>query len=170
MTGGIFIISTLTGFIIDLKEYIHRETSTEVMMDAVRAFMSLPSHINYFERLEALGYDNMCNLQGTIHNTGKKGMLNDKEAFFWTEMLYRTFVDSFHIAKHICRLCSIKHPDGTCCFDATLPKFKKIFKKIHTEEYARNKVHYTKINDEVKIYLYIYICKIMISNLIVNDN
>ena len=51
-SGGIFIISTLSGFILMLKEYIHRETSTEVIGDAAKAFSSCDSQINNFERMK----------------------------------------------------------------------------------------------------------------------
>ena len=149
-TGGLFIISTLSGFIVSLKEYIHRETSTEVLRDVPEAFISCPSHQKYFERMEALGYDNMCNLQNRIHNLGKQGCLSDTQAYVWSELRTCTFVDSFHLAKHTCPLCSTKHPDGNfCCFDTKLPKFKEICKNI--ENYQKNKKYYTKINDEVKI-------------------
>lgn len=148
-TGGIFCISTLSGFIIYLKEYIHRETPTEVISDAVKAFSELGSNINYFERLEALGYDNMCNLQARIHNAGKNDEMNDKEAYFWSELYYRTFVDGFHMKTHKCELCDKDHEKGICCFDTTLPKFKEIMTEY--ENYCKEKrMKYTKINDEVK--------------------
>ena len=154
-TGGIFIISTLSGFIIELKEYIHRETPTEVTSDAVNAFTLLQSHRNYFERLESIGYDNMCNLQKKIHKSGKNGELSEMEAFFWTELLYRTFVDSFHIAKHKCPLCDIKHEAGICCFNTKLPKFKDIFTEYVYNTYEKSKRFlFTKVKDEVETYLY----------------
>ena len=148
-TGGIFCISTLSGLIVDLREYVHRETPTEITSDAVTAFTTLPSHQKYFERMEALGFDNMCNLQKKIHVSGKNDLLTQRQAYFWSTLLYRTFVDSFHTSKHICPLCNKTHPDGLCCFDSNLTKFKKIFK--NKEKYnEKKKIHYTKINDEVK--------------------
>ena len=147
-SGGIFMITTLTGLIVELKEYIHAETPTEVIKDAVEAFSSSRSHINYFERLEALGYDNMCNLQKRIHSLGRKGHLTELQAYFWTELLHRTFVDSFHIAKHKCELCSVNHPKKTCCLDGNLTKFKEI--RVNYDKKNKQKRYYTKINDEVK--------------------
>lgn len=151
-TGGIFIISTLSGFIIELKEYIHRETSTEVITDTPKAFTTLQSHINYFERLEALGYDNMCNLQTRVHNLGRQSNLSDLEAFFWDDLRSRTFVDRFHIAGHNCPLCSKDHEKCLCCFDISLPKFKEIFATKEFTKYMKSKTFkYCKINDEVKL-------------------
>lgn len=153
-TGGIFCISTLSGFIVDLKEYIHRETPTEITSDAVDAFTRTESAIAYFERMEALGFDNMCNLQNKVQNAGKNDLLTDKQAYFWTSMLYRLFVDSFHIFRHVCPLCSITHPSGLCCFDSKLKKFEKVFqheqKKYKSQNLSKKKNGYTKINDEVK--------------------
>ena len=148
-TGGIFCISTLSGFIIDIREYIHRETPTEITSDAVEAFTSLQSHRNYFERMEALGFDNMCNLQKKIHVSGRNDLLTPLQAYFWHQLKYRTFVDSFHISRHTCPLCHLNHPEGLCCLDSSLKKFQKIFK--HNEKYnEKKKMKYTKINDEVK--------------------
>ena len=148
-TGGIFCISTLSGFIVRLNEYIHRETPTEVTQDAVKAFTLLPSHQKYFERLEALGYDNMCNLQATVHVAGERRTLNQLQQFFWCEMRFRSFVDSFHIKKHICRLCSLSHDEKICCLNSKLEKFKKIFQHEKSRNYKK-KEKYTKVNDEVK--------------------
>ena len=115
----------------------------------MEAFTLLESHRRYFERMEALGFDNMCNLQKKIHVSGRNGLLTEKQAYFWHELLYRTFVDSFHIFKHKCPLCNIHHPDGLCCFDSNLKKFENIFK--HNQKYKeQKKMKYTKINDEVK--------------------
>lgn len=101
--------------------------------------------------MEALGFDNMCNLQKKVHVSGKNDLLTQLQAYFWNEMLYRTFVDSFHIAKHVCPLCDKNHPEGLCCFDSNLKKFQNIFKKNqNNKDKEKKKMAYTKINDEVK--------------------
>lgn len=115
----------------------------------MKAFTSIQSHRNYFERMEALGFDNMCNLQRKIHISGKNDLLSSLQAYFWDALLHRTFVDSFHISRHICPLCKKNHPEGLCCFDSSLKKFEKIFK--HNQKYKeKKKIAYTKINDEVE--------------------
>ena len=153
-----FIISTCSGFIIYGTEYIHRETPTEVTIDAVKAFTTLQSNRNYFERLEALGYDNMCNLQATIHSNGRKGHFDSLQAFFWSELADRSFVDGFHLKTHDCELCDINHENGTCCFDTSLDKFKSIFPKEEFGNYMKSKRNTdTVVNDEVKSSIYTYI-------------
>lgn len=113
--------------------------------------------------MEALGYDNMCNLQTRLHNLGKQGNLTNVQAFFWDQLRYRTFVDSFHIAKHKCKLCSIQHEEKICCFDANLTKFKEIFAKYIFDTYLKSKRYYTKINDEVNVLIYVFYVKFFIN-------
>ena len=149
-----FIISTCSGFIIYGTEYIHRETPTEVTISAVKAFTTLQSNMNYFERLEALGYDNMCSLQATIHANGRKGNFDSLQAYFWSQLADRTFVDRFHLETHTCELCDINHAKGTCCFDTSLPKFKYIFPKEEFTNYMKSKRRKDAVvNDEVKSYM-----------------
>ena len=162
-TGGMFLISTCSGFIVFGKEYIHRETPTEVTTDAVKAFTTTDSCRNYFERLEALGYDNMCSLQRTIHVFGSKDALTPIQSYFWSEFRDRTFVDSFHLAKHICPLCNKSDDKGIHCFDSSLPKFESIFNEYNKFCKSKGKrMKYTKVNDEVKsnIMIYIYMVNI----------
>lgn len=130
---------------------MHRETPTEITQDAVTAFTTLESHKNYFKRLEALGFDNMCNLQKTVHATAKRDGLTQIQKYFWNEMKHRSFVDSFHLKKHKCSLCDRTHEDGECIFDAKLPKYKHVFDHERQEQYKSKKnIKYTRVNDEVK--------------------
>jgi hypothetical protein len=150
-TGGLFCVSTLTGFIVYCKEYVHRETPTEVAQDAVTAFTTLESNRNYFERMEALGFDNMCNLQRTVKAGITRNSLTRIQKYFWDVMKIRLFVDSFHLATHVCPLCDINHEDGTCIFDTKLKKFENIFDHKYQIKYRKNKKHkHTGVNDEVK--------------------
>lgn len=151
-SGGLFIISTLTGFIIFSKEYNHREIPTEVAIDTVTAFTKNESNINYFERMEALGYDNMCGLLKTTFKALRDGRLSEIQQYFWNEMSVRCFVDSFHMQTHGCELCSEDHPKSAVCLKSSLSKFKDIFKHKQQDEINTNKkkTKHTLINDEVK--------------------
>ena len=147
-SGGLFVISTLTGFIVYAKEYTHREIPKEVSMDVVEAFTKKDSNINYFERMEALGYDNMCSLLKTVYKSLRDGKLSELEEFFWNEMGVRAFVDNWHMKNHRCELCSKDHEYTAECLNSKLPKFKKIFR--HDKQYKeKKKQRDTLINDEV---------------------
>ena len=151
-SGGLFVISTLTGFIIYSKEYNHREIPKEVSIDVVDAFTNLNSSINYFERMEALGYDNMCGLLRTTYKALREGRLSEIQEYFWNEMGVRAFVDRFHLKTHGCELCSSNHEKSAVCLKSSLPKFEHIFKQKHKDEINTNnkETKHTLINDEVK--------------------
>ena len=140
-SGGICSWMTLSGFCIELKEYIHRETPTEIILDTVTALTKGPARIQYFQRMESLGYDSMCNLIKRVLKLARRGLLSKEVSHFWSQMLLRTFSDKFHVAKHVCPLCALS--SGNCLLNPALPKFKEVFK---TNEEA-------KINDEVKFFM-----------------
>ena len=157
-----FIVSTCSGFIIYGTEYIHRETPTEVTISAVKAFTAVESNKRYFERLEALGYDNMCNLMRKIHISGREGRLDSLQSFFWSELVNRVFVDGFHLSNHTCPLCDKTRQEGTCFLDTSLPKFDIIFPKQKFEKYMKSKnFKDTRVNDEVKLYIHITYIKLL---------
>ena len=149
-TGGILCISTCSGFIINLKEYAHRETCTEVCIDVVETFIGLgkQSHIDYFERMDSIGYDHMCGLCKRIISMGKQGLLTSDQIFFWTKMMAAAFSDGFHIQKHICELCHMKYTE-TVILNGECKKFDNIFRNPQYLKMEKKKNTYTKVNDEI---------------------
>ena len=148
-TGGILCCSTGSGFIVHLTENVHRETPTEVLIETVDAFTTKPSHIDYLERMEAIGYDNMCGLLSRIYSLGTKKLLTPEQAYFWHEMKCRAFVDSFHISTHKCKLC--QKDSNFCVLHPKLPKFKKVLLHENNTNYrSKKREKNTRVNDEVK--------------------
>ena len=148
-TGGILCCSTASGFIVHLTENVHRETPTEVLIETVDAFTTKSSHIDYFERMEAIGYDNMCSLLSRIYSLGTKELLTKEQAYFWHEMRCRAFVDSFHISTHQCKLC--KQDSTYCTLHPKLPKFKNVLLyEANTNYRSKKREKNTRVNDEVK--------------------
>ena len=136
-SGGVCAWMTLSGFLIFIKEYIHRETSTEVILDTYEALTRCSARQQYYERLECLGYDAMCNLLGRLLNIANKGWLTPKQSEFWHHLLDRLYCDKFHVSNHKCKYCHIR--SKKCLLNPKLSKFKKTF-----PEDDQN-----KINDEV---------------------
>ena len=148
-TGGILCCSTVSGFIVHLTENVHRETPTEVLIETVDAFTTKPSHIDYLERMEGIGYDNMCNLLSRIYSLGTKELLTHEQAYFWHEMRCRAFVDSFHISTHKCKLC--QKDSNYCTLHPHLPKFQNVLMYESTKNYrSKKREKNTRVNDEVK--------------------
>ena len=136
-SGGLLTILTGSGFIVHLTENVHRETPTEVIIETVKAHTKKESHIEYFERCEAVACDNMCNLLERVYSLGKQGLLTNNQIYFWNEMKCRSCVDRFHISTHKCKLCSIE--SEFCVLHPKLKKFREVLRQKEND-----------VNDAVK--------------------
>ena len=130
-TNGINGWMTCSGFIIRLREELIRETPTSVILDTADAFTCNPTITNYFNRLEAAGYDMVCRLYNTVNKLFEAGTLTIKQHNFWCYILDRIFIDIWHVATHTDKMC-IKNVD-TGIFHPLLNKFKHILFKQNAD-------------------------------------
>ena len=108
MSGGVCSFMTLSGFMLAIQPNLYRETPTQVILDLFKCLTQNKATIKYFNIMEAMGWDMMCNILGRLLKLMSKELLSADMLKFWSDdILSRLFVDRFHIAKHVCELCSL---------------------------------------------------------------
>lgn len=127
-TKGINGWFTCSGFCIKLREEIYKETATQIVIETAKAFTCHSSIRKYFDRLTAIGYDMMCNVNSTFRSLFTNNLLNANENKFWLELQHRLFIDIWHICTHKNRLCQQNHQTGI--FHPKLDKFRNILHNI----------------------------------------
>ena len=124
-TKGLNVLMSCANMIINLREEIVRETPISVVLDVVDTFTKNPAAIEYANRIEAIGYDFMCKMYYCLKSNDKHKTLSDLQMSFWFDIIWRAFIDIWHVAKHTDPLCC---KDGT--FHPMLPKFNKVLYNI----------------------------------------
>ena len=125
-TKGLNIMMNTSGVVIELREEPVRETPTTVLLDIVDLLTKNKAAIEYANRVEAIGYDMMCRIYYRVNQLAKKGRLSDIQMSVWFDLIWRAFIDLWHIATHTDKLCIKK----TGIFHPELPKFDEILKNI----------------------------------------
>ena len=124
-TKGLNVLMNTSGVVIECREETVRETPTTVLLDIVRSLTKNEAAIQYANRIEAIGYDMMCRIYYRINQLAKKDRLSDTQMSFWFDLIWRAFIDLWHVATHTDPLC-IK----TGIFHPELDKFHEILKDI----------------------------------------
>ena len=140
-TKGLNALFTCSGFCISLREEVYIESQTKVILDIPSVLTSSDVAIEYFNRIEAIGYDFMCKLWYSLKNYFRYEKLPDSVNKVWLSLLSRLFIDRFHITTHKDKACQEK--GGTGFLHPSLPKFKNIFNdKMFQDDRIR-------INDQI---------------------
>ena len=126
-TKGLNVFLNCAGIIIVLREEIVRETPTAVILDIADSCTNNRTIKKYANRIEAIGYDMICRIYHHLKTLIKKERLPANQEVFWCDMMWRAFIDIWHIYTHTDELCK---KDGT--FHPKLPKFEKILYDINT--------------------------------------
>ena len=126
-TKGLNVFLNCAGIIIVLREEIVRETPTAVILDIAESCTNNRIIKQYANRIEAIGYDMICRIYHHLKTLIKKERLPAEQEVFWCDMIWRAFIDIWHIYTHTDELCK---KDGT--FHPKLPKFDKILYDVNT--------------------------------------
>ena len=121
-TKGLNVLMNCAGIIIRLREEIVRETPTAVILDIAKSCTNDKTSIEYANRIEAIGYDMICRMYYHLKALIKKKRLPAIQEQFWCELVWRAFVDIWHIFTHTDELC--QKTGGV--FHPRLPKFEEI--------------------------------------------
>lgn len=127
-TKGVNGWFTCSGFCIKLREEIYKETATQIVIETAKAFTCHSSIRKYFDRLTAIGYDMMCNVNSTFRSLFKNNSLNESENKFWLQLQDRSFIDIWHISTHKNNLCQPDQKTGI--FHPKLKKFRNVLHNI----------------------------------------
>ena len=126
-TKGLNVLCNTAGVIIELREEIVRETPTAVILDIAHTCTNHPTSIQYANRIEAIGYDMMCRMYYHLETLIKNKRLPAKQEAFWCDLIWRAFIDIWHVYTHTDELCQatggIFHPK--------LPKFAELLYNIN---------------------------------------
>lgn len=125
-TKGLNVLMNCAGIAIVLREEIVRETPTAVILDIAESCTNNKTIIQYTNRIEAIGYDMICRIYHHLKTLIKKERLPAVQEAFWCDLIWRAFIDIWHIFTHTDELCK---KDGT--FHPKLEKFKKILYDIN---------------------------------------
>lgn len=135
-TKGLNGLFNCAGIMIKVTEEIVRETPTAVILEIADAFSNNETAIEYANRIEAIGYDMMCRLYHHLKTLMKNDRLSSIQKTFWGDLIWRAFIDIWHIFTHtdpLCKADGIFHPE--------LEKFMDILHFI--EDFMK------RINDQV---------------------
>lgn len=113
-TAGVMAIVRPCGVIIDHREMLSHESSSQLFTQLLR--LSCDSDVN----LKYLGYDRACDFEPFLKNLAKKG--NSGAAQLLTKMQF--LVDRFHIKGHTTAKCDINN--DVCEYHPDLAKFSEI--------------------------------------------
>ena len=125
-TKGLNGLFNTAGVMIKLSEEIIRETPTAVLLDIGDSCTNNPTSIEYANRIEAIGYDMMCRMYRHLKTLIKNKRLPAIQAEFWCDLIWRAFIDIWHIYTHTDELCK---EDGI--FHPKLEKFNNILYNIN---------------------------------------
>jgi len=125
-TKGLNVFMNCAGIIIKLREEIIRETPTAVILDIAESCTNNKTIIQYANRIEAIGYDMICRMYHHLKTLVNNERLPAIQEAFWCDLIWRAFIDIWHIFTHTDELCN---KEGT--FHPTLPKFENILFDIN---------------------------------------
>lgn len=123
-THGLNALFTTTRFCIELREEVYTESPTKIIFSIAKALTRNQTGIKYYQRIEALGYDFMCNIYKTLRSLYSAKKLSERERKFWLPLMDRLFIDLFHVRNHKNPIC-IHNPD-TGILNPKLDKFNSI--------------------------------------------
>ena len=125
-TKGLNVLMNCAGMIINVREEIVRETPTTVLLDIAKTCTNNETTIQYANRIEAIGYDMICRMYHHLKTLVKAQRLSAIQEAFWLDLIWRAFIDIWHIFTHTDELCT---ENGT--FHPKLAKFDKILYNIN---------------------------------------
>ena len=126
-TKGLNVLMNTSGMILGLREEVVRETPTGVLLDITDVFIKNAAAIEYANRIEAIGYDFMCRLYYTLRTKARDELLSEKQMAFWYDVIWRAFIDIWHVTTHTDDLCNLKKG----IFHPFLAKFEEILFDIN---------------------------------------
>jgi len=125
-TKGLNVLCNTAGIIIELREEIVRETPTAVILDIAHTTNG-PTSIQYANRIEAIGYDMMCRMYYHLQTLIKNKRLPAKQEAFWCDLIWRAFIDIWHVYTHTDELCQ----EEGGIFHPKLKKFAELLYNIN---------------------------------------
>ena len=123
-TNGLNALFTTTQFCIELREELYTESPTKIIFSIAKALTRNQTGIKYYQRIEALGYDFMCNIYKTLRSLYSAKKLSERERKFWLPLMDRLFIDLFHVRNHKNPICI--HNPNTGILNPKLDKFNSI--------------------------------------------
>lgn len=128
VTGGLLAFYTMTGTMLILREIVHRETNTAILLIFMSQWEYGDLFVDYFSRITAFGFDVACGLWLRIISLSVSGLLTLRQIWFWMLLMPHFFIDRMHIKGHKKSLCNKANSD--CLFDSGLPKFRNILNGV----------------------------------------
>ena len=135
-TKGLNVWMNAAGLVLNLREEIVRETPTAVILDVADILMRNETMKKYSQYIEAIGYDMMCRIYHHLKNINDR--LDKKAEKLWNHLIYRAFIDAWHIYTHtddLCKKGGVFHPKSekfeNILFFKDHPDVKILFKRIN---------------------------------------
>ena len=135
-TKGLNVWMNAAGLLISLREEIVRETPTGVILDVADILKRNETMKTYSQYIEAIGYDMMCRIYHHLKNIDDR--LDEEAAEIWNHLIYRAFIDAWHIYTHtddLCKKGGIFHPKSkkfeNVLFFKDDPAVKMVLKRIN---------------------------------------
>lgn len=129
-THGVLAWVTYNGYILNIEEILHRETTTFIIISFMKMFLWGNVWIDFYQRIVTLAFDVICGVLLRLFNIIKLGLIPLQSMYHWCSLMHCMALDKFHGFGHVRAICSADPKKGIV--HPLLPKFKGILNQCPT--------------------------------------